>query len=104
MSKSQKYNVCDGQSYFTLLVQQVQDAEPSLDQVDTRLVISKIDQSPGDLLLHVLLLLQFEHMLCRQKHTVRYLTLLVFTTFKYKEWPNKSYAALYKLFTLIFFM
>lgn len=63
MSKSQKYNVCDGQSYFTLLVQQVQDAEPSLDQVDTRLVISKIDQSPGDLLLHVLLLLQLEHML-----------------------------------------
>lgn len=55
--------MCDGQSYFTLLVQQVQDAEPSLDQVDTWLVISKIDQSPGDLLFHVLLLLQLEHML-----------------------------------------
>lgn len=57
------YNIQSHQSYFTLFIQQVQDAKSSLDQVDTGLVVVEIDQCPGDLLLHVLFLLQFKHML-----------------------------------------
>lgn len=53
-------------SYPALLVQQIQDAEFSLDQIDTRLVVVEVDERPGNLLLHVLLLLQLEHVL--QKH------------------------------------
>lgn len=55
------------QAHFTLFIQQVQDAESSLDQVDTGLVVIEVYQSPGDLLLHVLLLLQLKHMLTTGK-------------------------------------
>lgn len=51
------------QFYLTLLIQQVQNAQLSFYEVDTRLVIIKINQGPRDLLLHVLFLLQFEDML-----------------------------------------
>lgn len=53
-------------SYPALLVQQIQDAEFSLDQIDTRLVVVEVDERPGNLLLHVLLLLQLEHVLQKQ--------------------------------------
>lgn len=55
------------QTHFTLFIQQVQDAKSSLNQVDTWLVVIEVYQSPGDLLLHVLLLLQLKHMLTTEK-------------------------------------
>lgn len=53
--------------HLALLVQQVQDAHLGLYEVDAGLIVVEVNQSPGDLLLHVLLLLQLEHML--HKHT-----------------------------------
>lgn len=52
-------------SHLTLLIEQVEDAELGLDQVDAGLVVVEVYERPGDLLLHVLLLLQFEHVLQR---------------------------------------
>lgn len=49
--------------YLALFIQQVQDAHLGLDEVDTRLIIIEINESPGDLLFHILLLLQLKHML-----------------------------------------
>lgn len=57
-------------SYPALLVQQIQDAEFSLDQIDTRLVVVEVDERPGNLLLHVLLLLQLEHVLQKQDNGI----------------------------------
>ena len=50
-------------AYQTLLVKQLENAHLCLDQVDERLVVVEIDERPGDVLLHVLLLLQLEHVL-----------------------------------------
>lgn len=63
--------------YLALFVQQVQDAHLGLDEVDTRLIIIEINESPGDLLFHVLLLLQLKHMLHtrRQEDNRRYITI-----------------------------
>lgn len=49
--------------YFALLVQKVQHPHLRLYQVNAGLVVVEVYQSPGDLLFHVFLLLQFEHML-----------------------------------------
>lgn len=65
------------QSHFTLFIQQVQDAESSLDQVDTGLVVIEVYQSPRDQLLHVLLLLQLKHMLPTENNNNRNISLFV---------------------------
>lgn len=55
-----------GVAHAALLVEQVENARLALfalDQVDTRLVVVEVDERPRDLLLHVLLLLQLEHVL-----------------------------------------
>ena len=44
-----------------LLVEESQDTEPSLDNVDTRLIIGKFDESPVDLFTNIFLLLEFEY-------------------------------------------
>lgn len=49
--------------YLAFFVQQVQDAHLGLNEVDTWLIIIEINESPGDLLFHILLLLQLKHML-----------------------------------------
>ena len=54
-------------AYSALLVQEVQDAQLGLDQVYARLVVVEVYQGPGDLLLHVLLLLELEHVLREQQ-------------------------------------
>lgn len=51
-------------THLAFLIQQVQDSHLGLDEVDAGLIVIEVDQSPGNLLLHVFLLLQFEHMLC----------------------------------------
>ena len=51
------------QKYFALLVQQVQDSHLGFYEVDAGLIVVEVNQSPGDLLLHVHLLLQLEHVL-----------------------------------------
>lgn len=48
---------------LALFIQQVQDSHLCLDQVDAWLIIVEVDKGPGNLLLHVLLLLQFEDVL-----------------------------------------
>ncbi len=55
------------EAYTAFLVQQVQDAQLCFNQIDARLVVVKINHRPVDLLTHVLLLLQFENVLKRQK-------------------------------------
>lgn len=50
------------QKYPALLIQKVQDTHLGLYEVDTGLIVVEIDQSPGDLFFHVLLLLQLEYM------------------------------------------
>lgn len=59
------------ETHLALLVEEVQDPQLSLDEIDTRLVVREVDESPGNLLLHILVLLQFEHMLRPKmiKHT-----------------------------------
>ena len=54
-------------AYSALLVQEVQDAQLGLYQVYARLVVIEVYQSPGNLFLHVLLLLQLEHVLWEQQ-------------------------------------
>ena len=54
------------EAHAALLVEQVEDARLALfalDEVDARLVVEEVDERPCDLLLHVLLLLQLEHVL-----------------------------------------
>lgn len=49
--------------YPALLIQEIQDSQFCLNEINARLVVIEVDQRPGDLLSHVLLLLQFEDML-----------------------------------------
>lgn len=49
--------------YLALLIQQVQDPKLGLYQVYAGLVVIEVYQRPGDLLLHVLFLLQLKHVL-----------------------------------------
>lgn len=65
------------QAHFTLFIQQVKDAKSSLDQVDTGLVVIEVYQSPGDLLPHVLLLLQLKHMLTTENNNNQNISLFV---------------------------
>lgn len=58
-----KKALCLTRWHLALLVQQVQNAHLGFYEVDAGLIIIEVDQSPGDLLLHVLLLLQLEHVL-----------------------------------------
>lgn len=49
--------------YSAFFIQKIKQAHLGLDEVDARLVVVEIDERPWDLLLHVLLLLQLEHVL-----------------------------------------
>ena len=53
--------------YQTFFVKQVKDPHLRFNQVNDRLIVIEIYQRPGDVLLHVLLLLQLEHMLIGEK-------------------------------------
>lgn len=55
--------------YLTLLIQKIQDPHLGFDEVDAGLIVIEVNESPGDLLPHVLLLLQLEHMLQTHRHT-----------------------------------
>lgn len=57
-------------SHFALFIQQVQDTKPSLDQVNAGLVVVVLYHGPGDLLLHILFLLQLKHMLVRENKEI----------------------------------
>ena len=50
-------------SHLALLIQQVQDAKPALDELNAGLVVTEVNKDPRDLLGHILLLLQLEDML-----------------------------------------
>lgn len=52
-----------------LLVQQIKQAQLTLDKSDALLIVTEGDGVPGQLLLNVLLLLQLEHMLEGKKQT-----------------------------------
>jgi len=58
-------------SYSTFFIQQVKDSKFSFNEVNTRLVVMEVDEGPSDLLTHVFILLQFEHML---QHTQQHST------------------------------
>lgn len=53
--------------YLAFFIQQVQNAHLGLNEVDTWLIIIEINESPGDLLFHILLLLQLKHMLHKKR-------------------------------------
>lgn len=50
-------------THLALLIQQVQDAEPALDKLWARLVVTEVNKHPRDPLGHVLLLIQLEDVL-----------------------------------------
>jgi hypothetical protein len=50
-------------SYQAFFIQQLQNAHFCLDQVNNRLVVIEVYQSPGDVLFHVFLLLKFKDVL-----------------------------------------
>jgi len=50
-------------TYSTFFIKKVQDAEFIFNEINARLVVMEINERPRDLLTHVFLLLQFEHML-----------------------------------------
>ena len=49
--------------HFAFFVEQIEDAYFTLDQLDARLIVVKLDERPFDLLSQVLFLLKFEYML-----------------------------------------
>lgn len=57
------YKQLSGSAHPAFLVQQVKQAQLSLDKTDALLIVTEGDGVPGQLLLDVLLLLQLEHML-----------------------------------------
>ena len=52
--------------HLALLVEQVEYAEFALDELDARLIVVELDERPLDLLAHVLLLLELEHVLTKE--------------------------------------
>lgn len=56
----QERRICTGWK-TRLFVKKCQYTELSLDNIDARLVIRELDEGPVNLLSHVLLLLEFEH-------------------------------------------
>ena len=53
-------------SYSTLFIKQVKDSEFVFNEINARLVVMEVNEGPCDLLTHVFLLLQLEHMLQHQ--------------------------------------
>ena len=50
-------------SYSTLFIEKVKDAEFSLNEINAWLVVMEVNERPSDLLTHIFILLQLEHML-----------------------------------------
>lgn len=49
--------------YLALFIQKVQNTQLGFNEINTWLVVVKVNQCPGNILFHVLLLLQFKDML-----------------------------------------
>lgn len=58
-------------AHLALLIQQVQDAEPALDELNAWLVVTEVNEDPRDLLGHILLLLQLEDVLAGRENRAR---------------------------------
>lgn len=58
-------------TYQTFFIKQVKDPHLRFNQVNDRLIVIEINQRPWDVLFHVLLLLQLEHMLIENKNDKR---------------------------------
>jgi len=50
-------------AYLALLVEQVQNAELTFDEINARLIVIEINERPFDGFFYVLFLFKFEHML-----------------------------------------